>query len=1838
MKKILPYLITVTLLLIALTGRTETTLTGSNAGKILKGAKQLIIKEESKIPSYILFEEGSQPSFRQIDEWLINNVKIDKSFGLELINSASDNLGFTHYRYLQTFKGNAIDGTMWIVHVKSGMIHSMNGFLVDNLKAVAQPLLNEQAALSKALNYINASVYKWQLSSEEALLKKIMSDNSATYFPKGKLVYSYNSRGTGLRNYRLAYRFDIYSHEPMGRKYVFIDAVSGSVADVQDRIWESNANGTAVTGYVGTQPIVTDSYNGSYRLRETNHGAGQGMETYNMLGGTDYGVAVDFTDSDNFWNNVNAAKDQFATDAHLAAEKTYDYYYSSFGRNSIDNAGLKLVSYVHYSTNYVNAFWDGVRMTYGDGNSSFNPLTSLDIGGHEITHGLTSYTADLVYANESGALNESFSDCFGTAVEWYADPSNANWLIGEDIGSPFRSHINPNAYGDPDTYQGTNWYTGTGDNGGVHTNSGVQNYWFYLLSVGGSGTNDIGNAFSVSGIGITKAAAITFRTLTVYLTSTSNYADARNYSIQSAIDLYGNCSAEMLATMNAWYAVGVGGSISTPTTLDQTGPSTFCSGDSLRLTAKANTGSTYEWYKDNSLINGASGSELYATSTGIYKVTTDLCGNFSTSNEIAVDVISLAPVVIPSGNVSSCNSVLLTAQDTYGYNVRWNKNGVPIAGATGSTYTATQSGNYSYTLQATVTPGQSLANNSIANIIDNSCNPAASSTITPAGMPALISTSGITVTINLTHTWDGDIDIMLQAPNGDVLGLSHNAGGSGQNFVNTVFSDAGAGDLTTGSAPFTGTYKPWPATFTSCMNTNKTTFSSIGNGTINPNGNWILRVYDRYSQDIGTINSWSISFPARSNPNPDCGPVTSASTSVSIGSNAVISVGPSFSTAYSLTTKTPLPATGRSFGTAASLNGMAYYGFGDNTARNDWWEFNPQTNSWTQKNNCPVSQSGGASFAIGTKIYVLGGLNGSYLNTVYQWDSGTNTWTQKGNFPGGARAYSSAHAVNGKGYLIAGADNSVTYNDIWEYDSALDTWLLKTNFGGNGRKKMTSFAVGQKIYFGLGQLCGVSCANSTDWYEYDVVNNIVTLKNSFPGLARENANGFAINSIGYVIFGNSGSTNFNDYWEYNPLIDQWNSLGNYSGSARTGSSAVTVNDKGYIFSGSTGIATSEVIEFKLISTVCTNSPGSVTLQASNGSSYLWSTGATTQSISAVATGDYSVIVTSPGCSATAYNNIAVYPVPSANITAGGPLTFCEGGTVSLTAALSNAYQWSNGETTRTISAASSGSYSVVVTGAGGCMNTSSAVNVTSRPGPPVTIASSGPTTFCQGGSVTLSSYIYKSIPFEPLAGSGTAVTLLDDQLSGSLPIGFNFTFFGNTYSNFNISSNGFISFASTGSGCCTGQLIPNPTTPNNLIAFAWTDLNPPAGGSIEYFTTGIAPNRKLIVNYNSIRHYPNVFPVTAQVILFETTNQIEIHTTSMPTDLSLHTMGLENSNGTQAVIIPGRNRASFSLTNEAVRFSTVTPTYSWSGGGAGSTLNVTTSGTYNVTVSDAFGCTSSATPVTVTVNPLPDATIAANGSTTICTGDSVTLTSSAGSSYLWSTGATTQAITTQTAGNYSVTVTSAAGCTRTSLNTAVTVNNCSVTLNIKLFIEGFFKSGGTLEATVDPVLYPALCDTIIVELHNTVSPYSTVYSVQGVINTTGNGSFIFPGGALGNSYYLAIRHRNALETWSASPVLISGTTAYDFTTAANKAFGSNMYHTHDNTWALFSGDISYSGTGVGIQDGIVESQDYADMENAVNLILTGYRTEDVTGDGIVESADYTIIENNVAQIVFVLKP
>ncbi|WP_329487367.1 M4 family metallopeptidase [Kitasatospora sp. NBC_01246] len=365
---------------------------------------------------------------------------------------------------------------------------------------------------------------------------------------------------------RLAWETVVSSTEADGtpsKLHVVTDATSGQVIQK----FEGIQTGTGKGVFVGNVTIGTTQSGSSYQMKD---GARGGMYTTNLNHGTS-GTGTLYTKSTDSWGDGTVANSESAAvDAHYGVAATWDYYKNTFGRNGIRNDGVGAYSRVHYGNNYVNAFWDDscFCMTYGDGDSNTHPLTELDVAGHEMSHGVTAATANLNYSGESGGLNEATSDIFGTMVEFYANipTDNPDYLIGELIningdGTPLRYMDKPSKDGGSADY-----WSSTVGNKDVHYSSGVANHFFYLLSEG-SGAKVINGVsynsptqgnIAVSGIGRDKAAAVWYRALTTYMTSTTNYAAARTATEKAATDLYGAGSAELNAVSTAWAGVNVG--------------------------------------------------------------------------------------------------------------------------------------------------------------------------------------------------------------------------------------------------------------------------------------------------------------------------------------------------------------------------------------------------------------------------------------------------------------------------------------------------------------------------------------------------------------------------------------------------------------------------------------------------------------------------------------------------------------------------------------------------------------------------------------------------------------------------------------------------------------------------------------------------------------------------------------------------------------------------------------------------------------------------------------------------------------------------------------------------------------------------------------------------------------------------------------------------------------------------------------------------------------------------------------------------------------------------------
>ena len=473
---------------------------------------------------------------------------------LEVKEVLSDDLGMEHTKYQQLYKGVPVEGAIVILHEKNGKVVSFNGSFVKGIYLNTTTGISSEKSIAKALEVMPAKRYYWEIPEMEDFIKKKERNENATFYPSPELVIAKESFDQDSKGYKLSYRLDVYAEGEHNHKTLFIDAQTGSLNFELERCHEGQSNGTANTRYSGTQNIVTDSIAADvYHLQDDSRGGG--IHVVNANNSDSLQNAIEFVDSNNVWDNANAQMNDAATDAFWGLEMTYDYFLQKHNRDSYDNNAGAILAYVHVGNGWFNATWNGAFIQFGDGNG--NPLTAIDVAGHELSHGVTEYSAGLIYSYESGALNESFSDIFGNSVEFFAQDPNASWLVGK-ANYILRDMADPNAFGQPDTYKGTGWEFGSVDNGGVHTNSGVQNYWYYLLAEGGVGTNDLGNNYSVSKLGLDTAGFIAYRNLAYYLTPSSNYFDARQGSIESAVDLYGSCSVPVNEVIKAWHAVGIG--------------------------------------------------------------------------------------------------------------------------------------------------------------------------------------------------------------------------------------------------------------------------------------------------------------------------------------------------------------------------------------------------------------------------------------------------------------------------------------------------------------------------------------------------------------------------------------------------------------------------------------------------------------------------------------------------------------------------------------------------------------------------------------------------------------------------------------------------------------------------------------------------------------------------------------------------------------------------------------------------------------------------------------------------------------------------------------------------------------------------------------------------------------------------------------------------------------------------------------------------------------------------------------------------------------------------------
>lgn len=500
-------------------------------------------------------------------------------------------LGEDDVRVHQYFRGVRVFGGEAIVHLAAGEARHVTDSLVVDLQANTEPAVLMNEALAAAhLALAPVGPYAHPPTAELVLAPVEPVRRNTQERLRSRYVLAWHVH-TELEN----------GNDETAHTDFFIDAASGDILERWSTLQTAGVVGTGHSQYSGTVNLNTNSLSTGYELRDMTRGAG-GTYGQNVVTNMNHSTSVNgaiYTDTDNAWGDglnyventdTTLANGQTAAvDAAYGMQRTWDMYKNVFARNGIDNTGKATFSRVHYSSAYDNAFWSSscFCMTYGDG-TMFTTLTSMDVAAHEMSHGVMAFAANLTYKGESGGLNEANSDILGAAAEFYTrgngtttipNPGDitstittvggvvpaANYLIGEQLETasfnhPLRWMYKPSLDGkSPDAWSSTLRRLD------VHYSSGPANHWFFLLAHGSQVDAFSGNiaspmangVTSITGIGNHKAAAIWYRAITKYMTSSTVYAGARTATLSAAADLYGTTSAEYAAVNLAWKAVNV---------------------------------------------------------------------------------------------------------------------------------------------------------------------------------------------------------------------------------------------------------------------------------------------------------------------------------------------------------------------------------------------------------------------------------------------------------------------------------------------------------------------------------------------------------------------------------------------------------------------------------------------------------------------------------------------------------------------------------------------------------------------------------------------------------------------------------------------------------------------------------------------------------------------------------------------------------------------------------------------------------------------------------------------------------------------------------------------------------------------------------------------------------------------------------------------------------------------------------------------------------------------------------------------------------------------------------
>ena len=1086
-----------------------------------------------------------------------------------------------------------------------------------------------------------------------------------------------------------------------------------------------------------------------------------------------------------------------------------------------------------------------------------------------------------------------------------------------------------------------------------------------------------------------------------------------------------------------------------PTTISAAGSTNFCDGGSVTLLAPVapiGMSYTYQWNLDGSAIAGANDISYIAMSSGSYTVTvTNNLGCTAESSPITITVYALPSVASITGTTDLCvdGSSTLTSATSGG---TWSTSNNAIATVDASTGLVTGVSAGSATISYTITDVNGCVASQTTSVNINSLP---SANILATG--ALTFCDGGSVTLSASPIVAGNTYLWSTGETASSIVVSTSATVS-----LTITSAAGCSAT---SLPMSVVANTNPtATITAASST---TFCDGGSVTLTANAGsgfsyqWSNNTNNQVITTT-TAGSYTVTVTDANGCSTTSAPtvvtVNALPTTAAITGTAAVCINGT--TLLSTTASSPVWSSSNTAIATVAANGLVT-GISAGTVDVSYSITNVNGCTSTETvtvtvNELPtatIATVGSATFCQGGSVTLIASNAPAGMTYTYQWNLGGTaiTGATSNTYVANASGNYSVSITTNSGCTATSAATIVTVNPL----PVLTAIIGSTSVCENGTVSIANAQSGglwstsdntiATINAVTGVVTGVNPGTTTLTYTYTNAN----------GCMSSVSTNFTVNALPSAIITANGPTTF---CQGSSVVLTASSGSSYLWSTGETTQSITVNSTADISVAVTNAngctstsATTSVIMNALPLANITSLNGnsfcqgaSITLVASPGASYAWSNGANTQSITVSSSQNLTVTVTNAqGCSATsAPFSVTMNPSPIATVTANGPTTFCDGGSVTLSAPTGASYLWSSGETTQTISASVDGPYTVTITDANGCSATSANMDITVLDIPNVQ-AIAGNNAVCEGSTILLTSATINGVwsSSNSVVASIDATGLVSGLQAGSSNISY-------TVTNANGCSNAVtmtlnvnavpVLGANTGvTSVCQGSTT---TLSNAQTSGTWTSSNVgiatvAANGVVSGITPGSAT-----ISYT----YTNSNGCTSSVSTVVTVNDLP--------------SGVISANGPTTFCDGG--------SVELQAPSAVS--YAWSNGSSTSSIVVSSTGNYDVVITDANGCSSAITPMMVTVNALPNAAIASSGSS-VCLGSTVTLTASGGTGYVWSNNATTASIDVVAANTYSVTVTDANGCVNTA--SEVVTFNANPAVTIAANGPTVFCQGGSLTLT-----------------------------------------------------------------------------------------------------------------------------------------------------------------------------